>query len=256
MLAGLGLPARADEHLDKLTAGSETYSNVTVTSVSATDVFFTHSRGLANAKLKLLDPALQKHFGYDQKKAVAAEKVHAQASAEFHQQLVHPQPPAPAQPDARAAKPSARAAGDDYVAPALNAKSVRGQRAPNFVVENWVTDRPDARGKFMLIDFWATWCGPCRDSIPKLNEFSKHFKDRLVVIGVSDESVGDIRKLSSPHMDYAAASDTRARMSHELQITGIPHCILVDPQGVVRYEGMPGYLDDDKLQHFLDKYGR
>jgi hypothetical protein len=43
-------------------------------------------------------------------------------------------------------------------------------------------------------------------------------------------------------------------MLKALEITGIPHCILLDPQHIVRYEGMPGYLDEQKLEHLLDKY--
>ena len=252
LAAGLALAARADEHFDVLKAGSDTYSNVTVMTVSATDIFFTHSHGMGNVKLKNLDPALQKHFGYDPAKAAAAEKNHAQANAQFHQQQLHA--PTPVPHPATAQSPGAAVSDQDFVAPRLYAKSVRGQKAPQFIVENWITDRPDARGKFMLIDFWATWCPPCRGSIPKLNEFASRFKDRLVVIGISDESEDDIRKMSNPHIDYAVASDRQSRMSTDLGITGIPHCILVDPRGIVRYEGMPTYLDDAKVQHFLDKY--
>jgi thiol-disulfide isomerase/thioredoxin len=246
------LAARADEHLDVLKVGIDTYTNVTITSVSATDIFFTHSRGMANAKLKDLDSALQKHFGYNAGQAAVVEKNHAAANAEFHQQLLHQ--PAVAPPADARTQPSSPA-DDDFVAPQLYAKSVRGLRAPAFVVESWLTDRPDAGGKFLLIDFWATWCGPCRRSIPELNGFAARFKDRLVVVGVSDESEADIRKMTDPHIDYAVASDPQGRMSSALAITGIPHCILVDPRGIVRYEGMPTYLDDAKLQHFLDKYG-
>ena len=52
-------------------------------------------------------------------------------------------------------------------------------------VEKWLTDAPDLNGKFVLVDMWATWCGPCRRSIPHLNELYAKFKDRLVVIGLS-----------------------------------------------------------------------
>lgn len=59
---GLALSAQADEHLDGLKVGSNTYSNVTVTTVSTTDIFFTHARGLGNAKLKDLDDAKLQHL--------------------------------------------------------------------------------------------------------------------------------------------------------------------------------------------------
>ena len=73
---------------------------------------------------------------------------------------------------------------------------------------------------------------------------------------MSDEPEENIRKMTSPHIDYAIASDTHQRMMGALQVQGIPHCILIDPSGIVRYEGMPQYLDDEKLAHFLNKYSK
>src|SRR4051812_13554317 len=59
----------------------------------------------------------------------------------------------------------------------LWAKSVLNQKAPELVVEKWLTEKPDTKGKFVLIDFWATWCPPCRKAIPELNAFKKKFGD-------------------------------------------------------------------------------
>ncbi len=64
--------ARADEQLPVLQVGGEVYSNVTITSVTPTDIYFTHANGMGSAKLRDLDPALQKHFNYDAARAQAA----------------------------------------------------------------------------------------------------------------------------------------------------------------------------------------
>jgi thiol-disulfide isomerase/thioredoxin len=119
------------------------------------------------------------------------------------------------------------------------AKSFLGQKAPGLVVEKWLTPEPDRAGKFVLIDFWATWCGPCRRAIPELNTIQKRYGDRLVVIGISDEDEGAVRAMTSPHIDYAVAIDRQGRMKKQIGITGIPHVILIDPKGIVRWEGYP-----------------
>src|SRR5438093_1113745 len=64
----------ADEKLATLKVGDDTYRNVTVTRVTATDIYFSHSGGIANAKLKNLEPELQKKFGFDPAKADKAEE--------------------------------------------------------------------------------------------------------------------------------------------------------------------------------------
>ena len=121
----------------------------------------------------------------------------------------------------------------------LWAKSFLGKPAPDFIVEKWLTPEPDRTGKFVLIDFWATWCPPCRKSIPDLNAFQKKFTGQMVVIGVSDEPEDTVRKFADPKIEYASAIDTQKRMSKVVEVTGIPHCILIDPKGVVRWEGFP-----------------
>ncbi len=121
----------------------------------------------------------------------------------------------------------------------LWAKSFLNQKAPELIVEKWLTPEPKREGKFVLIDFWATWCGPCRKAIPELNALQKKFGDRLVVIGISDETAEKVQQLQEPKMEYHVAIDTQARTKNALAVTGIPHLILMDPKGVVKWEGFP-----------------
>jgi thiol-disulfide isomerase/thioredoxin len=142
----------------------------------------------------------------------------------------------------------------------LWARSVLGQKAPELVVEKWLGAKPDTAGKFLLIDFWATWCPPCRATIPELNAFARKFGDRLVVIGVSDEPEATVRRFRDPQIEYFSAIDTQARMKRAVEVKGIPHVIVVDPDGIVRWEGYPllaGYrLTEQVVAGVLEKYGK
>lgn len=140
----------------------------------------------------------------------------------------------------------------------LWAKSYINQKAPELVVEKWLSEQPQLEGKFILIDFWATWCGPCIRLIPELNTFQKTFKDELVIIGLSDEKEEKVKALEGASIQYFSAIDTKARMKKTLKVKGIPHCILIDPQGIVRWEGFPkleGYeLNSEEIKRIISEY--
>ncbi len=257
IVAGLlaaALGAHADVKLPVLKVGSEVYSNVTVLNNSSTDIYFTHARGMGNAKLKNLDPDLQKRFGYDAAKAGAFEKKQAEASMAYRNQVLSAKPtPRPASATMKNTSEEAVTPGDIAVRE-IHARSFRNQPAPRFVVEKWLTAQPDYAGKFLLIDFWATWCGPCRRSIPQLNVLHAKFKDRLVIVGLSDETESEVREMKSPKIDYYVAIDTETTMKRAVEVRGIPHAMLIDPKGIVRFEGHPGYLSADGVAGLLAKY--
>ena len=91
----------------------------------------------------------------------------------------------------------------------------------------------------MLIELWATWCGPCRRSIPLLNQLHEKFGNELIVIGVSDQTEEEVRKLQEPKIEYYHAVDTQRRMHDALGVFGIPHVIIIEPEGYVVWEGFP-----------------
>lgn len=121
----------------------------------------------------------------------------------------------------------------------LWAQSFLWEKAPEFVVEQWLTPEPEMKGKYLLVEYWATWCPPCRRSIPVLNEIHRRFGDRLTVVGISDESREAVLALEEPKIEYHLAVDMQARMKKALRVTGIPHAIIIEPGGYVVWEGYP-----------------
>jgi len=254
-LLAFGGVARGDgEKLATLKVGDETYTDVTVTSVTATDIYFSHRLGLGNAKLKSLEPELQQKFHYNPAQAGEKEKQQAEAQARYAQALKDAKP-APRPKATEVEEPEPRAGASDEVEPhEISAKSFLNRPAPSIAAEKWLTPPPNLSGKFLLVDFWATWCGPCRRSIPRLNAFAERFKDQLVVIGLSDQSEQEVRKMTEPQIDYSIAVDTQHRATLAFGVERIPHAVLVDPKGIVRFEGHPGYLDEKKLEKLLTRF--
>lgn len=121
----------------------------------------------------------------------------------------------------------------------LWAKSFLNEKAPELTVETWISKKPNTKGKFIIIDFWATWCGPCRKAIPELNKIAKEFAKDVVVIGISDEPVEKVKAMKEPVIEYYQGVDPKKTMYKTLEIQGIPHVIIIDPKGIVRWEGFP-----------------
>ncbi len=129
--------------------------------------------------------------------------------------------------------------------------------APKFVVEGWINREaaPSTKKKYVLIEFWNTWCPPCRRSLAKLQHWHDKYGKDLTVIAVCDESLAVQKKFFAKdeykHYTFPQAIDTQNRMKKKLNVFGVPHAILLEPsEGVVIWEGfplLPGHELTDKI---------
>lgn len=127
-----------------------------------------------------------------------------------------------------------------------------GEKLPTMSL-NFVGKTPDIKGQPLLLEFWATWCPPCRTSIPHLNEIYAKFKDRgLRVVGVTDEPEMVIRKFQKENpMDYPVATDTGGRLSEKLGVTGIPTAFLINKSGDIVWQGHPMSMPEAEIEKIL-----
>lgn len=143
-----------------------------------------------------------------------------------------------------------------------------GDVAPELKVAEWVKGAPITRfepGKVYLVEYWATWCGPCIGNIPHLNALQKKYgKDGLVVIGMTNpdldagatsarkenntlQQVRDFVAGQGDRMDYHVAYDTPMRETYKSMmgtLGGIPHAFLIGRDGRLAVDYHPFYLDD------------
>ena len=90
----------------------------------------------------------------------------------------------------------------------------------------------ESNGQVRLIDFWATWCPPCREEIPMLNELNRDYKDKgLTILAISDERSGIVRDFAADAgMDYTNLIDP-GDVGQAYRVVGLPTAFLIDREG-------------------------
>ena len=114
----------------------------------------------------------------------------------------------------------------------------------------------DYKGKVVLLDFWATWCLPCRKELPHIQKLHEEYADEgLVVIGVSNESPETIRKFLQKHSyTFSILVDEESEACKALKVKSIPACFIIDEEGIVR-DHLVGMQSESNLRSALRKVG-
>ena len=110
-------------------------------------------------------------------------------------------------------------------------------------------------GRWVVMDFWATWCRPCVASMPHLNELQREFAcDSIVFLAITHEPRSKVEQFLETHEIRAdVVLDTEKHVMHKLLgVTAIPRTFVIDPDRVVRWTGHAGKLEAGKLRSFLD----
>jgi len=131
-----------------------------------------------------------------------------------------------------------------------------GDKAPDFTI---VTDngrqvtRASFGGKLLVLNFWATWCPPCIEELPSLNEFQRRLADSgVVVLGVSVDTNGNAYRqfLQKAGIGFLTARDPEANISSEYGTFKFPETYVIDQNGKVvqKHIGARNWADEQLLR--------
>jgi len=138
--------------------------------------------------------------------------------------------------------------------------SLVGRPAPEFTLPD-VNGKPVSlnsfRGKYLLVDFWASWCGPCRRENPNVVKAFQQFKDKnFTILGVSLDETKEawMKAIVQDQLKWTQVSDLKHWESSVVGlygIQGIPYNVLLDPDGKVIAENLTGSSLERKLSEVL-----
>jgi len=137
-----------------------------------------------------------------------------------------------------------------FAASSLASSGMEGQPAPDFALKSSTGQNlrlSEYRGDVVMINFWATWCGPCRQEMPLLDElYSRYHRVGFNLLGVNidDDSRRAMQMVDELGVNFPVLFDARKEVSELYDVEAMPVTVLVDREGMVRYVHhgyKPGY---------------
>ena len=113
-----------------------------------------------------------------------------------------------------------------------------GTRAASFALKT-LEGEPVAleqtRGKVVVLDFWATWCPPCREELPYIEKLREEFSGQVQFYGVNNEDSGTVKNFLKSHKyELPVLMDAKRQVDRQYGISAIPTMFIIDKQGVIR----------------------
>lgn len=115
-----------------------------------------------------------------------------------------------------------------------------GEMAPNFKLKNLTSGEyislQDYQGKIVILDFWATWCAPCKESLPELERLvAENQSLSVLAINIDDKKDNAIRFLKKYDLQLTALFDEKKEVVGMYEIPAMPSAIIIDQDGYIRF---------------------
>ena len=139
-----------------------------------------------------------------------------------------------------------------FTATGLAASGLTGQEAPDFALKSSDGQNrrlSEYRGDVVMINFWATWCGPCRQEMPLLDDLYARYQRvgfNLLGVNIDDDSRRAMQMIEELGVNFPVLFDETKEVSRLYQVEAMPVTVLVDREGRVRHVHhgyKPGYED-------------
>jgi peroxiredoxin len=149
-----------------------------------------------------------------------------------------------------------------FAASSLASSGMEGQPAPDFALKSSTGENlrlSEYRGDVVMINFWATWCGPCRQEMPLLDALYSRYQRvgfNLLGVNIDDDSRRAMQMIEELGVNFPVLFDARKEVSKLYEVEAMPVTVIVDREGKVRYihHGYkPGYEDkyQDQIRSLL-----